>query len=236
MNNEEQNNNMKRYKRISQNVIQLVAVLIILSIIGIIVAPGFVAKYKKNENSDLNRLPNTTTKARTTIKTNSTTTKPVEDPNKYVEAISVDNPDYGINNKSGLDYYTREFILYNGDLYAEIDPKNEYTKELIEKTIKINNKNGYLIKEKIKNVFVVESGNKGYHYAFATGTNGEFYYINNIKDSKSRRFEMKLVNGFINIVDVISRSTDGEKLAIAINDKDTYFSLVDSIDKYANLY
>lgn len=168
----------------------------------------------------------------TKTSSNISSTTPKKDDTEYVEAISVDNNDY-FESECDVAYYVPELIVYEETLYAGLDEKNDLTKNL--ETIKINNRKGYKLVDNIREAYFVEEGQCGYHYAFASGKDGKFYYINNYKDSKSKMLEVTLIKELKNIKTVESREGEESIEAYAIDEKGKEYNLYEIIEKYSNL-
>lgn len=192
-------------------------------IIALSVTLFFVNKNVENDKPKSNNTNNTSSTSSTT---------PKKDDTEYVEAISVDNNDY-FESKCNVTYYIPELIVYEDTLYAGIDEKNELTKKL--ETIKINNRKGYKLIDNIREAYFVEKGQCGYHFAFASGKDGKFYYINNYKDSKSSMLEVTLVKELSDIKKVESREEKKSIEAYAIDSKNKEYNLSDIIAKYSQL-
>lgn len=195
-----------------------------LVIIGLSVTLFYVNKNNETDKPKSNNTKNTSS-------TTSSTT-PKKDDTNYVEAISVDNNDY-FESECGVSYYVPELIVYEDALYAGIDDKNDLTKNL--ETIKINNGKGFKLIDNIREAYFVEEGNCGYHFAFASGKDGNFYYINNYKDSKSKMLEVTLIKELKNIKTVESREGEESIDAYAIDEKGKEYNLSKIIETYSKL-
>lgn len=201
--------------------------IIAMSILSILIIGLTISLFYVNRNSE-----NDKTKTNNNKSTTTSSTTPKKDATNYVEAISVDNNDY-FESQCGVAYYIPELIVYEDTLYAGIDEKNDLTKKL--ETIKINNKKGYKLIDNIREAYFVEEGQCGYQYAFASGKDGKFYYINNYRDSKSKMLEVTLIKELSNIKTVESREGEDSIDAYAIDEKGKEHSLIDIIEKYSKI-
>lgn len=201
--------------------------IIAMSILSIIIIALSISLFYVNRNGE-----NDKTKTNNNKSTTTSSTTPKKDATNYVEAISVDNNDY-FESQCGVAYYIPELIVYEDTLYAGIDEKNDLTKKL--ETIKINNKKGYKLIDNIREAYFVEEGQCGYQYAFASGKDGKFYYINNYRDSKSKMLEVTLIKELSNIKTVESREGEDSIDAYAIDEKGKEHSLIDIIEKYSKI-
>lgn len=165
-----------------------------------------------------------------------TTTTAKKDETNYVDAITVSNADYGLNNNSKAEYYVPGFIIYEDNLYADLG-SSALVDDIREKSIKINNADAYLLKEGLTKAFIVEQGSKGYHYAFAINAEGQLFYINHFASSKLKMLEVIEIPELKNITDVQSAEGRGKNAvdAYAIDANGEEHNLSDIIDKYAKM-
>lgn len=195
--------------------------IMVMSISLVIIMGLSISLFFGNKNTDKPKSNNSSST------TSSTTTK--KDDNNYVDATSIDIPKYENNRKV---YLTSGFTIYENNLYADIVDNNDYLKEFKDKTIDINNGKGYLIQKNITKIFVTTKGKGKYYYLLAINDKGELYYINNLVESKSKKFEVTKISKLKNIKDVYTREIMPME-AVAVNDKNQEFSLNDIIDKYS---
>ena len=200
--------------------------IIAMALLSIIIIGATISLFYVNKNQEINKL-----KEKNTSSTTSSTT-PKKDPNSNVEAISIENTDY-YESDCGVAYYIPEFIIYEDVLYAGIDEKSDLTKNL--KTIDINNRKGYKLIDNVENAFFVEEGQCGFQFAFASGKDGKFYYINNYRLSKSKILEVLEIKELKNIKEVESLEEDDAICAYAKDKNGKEYRLDDIIDKYAKL-
>lgn len=201
--------------------------VIAMGILSIILIVSSITLFYLDKNNDSNKPKNDS------LKTSSTT--PKKDDNKYVDAISVDIPNYNIPNEDYPAYFAPEFTIYEGNLYADIESDNETTKVLLEDTITINNKKCYLIKKGIKEVFVVKNGKSPIYLTFAINDDGDLFYIDNISKfipkSKSDVFKVTKISELKNVVEVKYRENASISEAYAIDSKGIEHNLSDIIAK-----
>lgn len=203
-------------KNKKQNLIIIILTIVIIVLIGIIIILLMTGTSKKESTEKENQ----------TKKTYPTTYKPID----AVEHTK--NADYE-NSMCSPNYLTGEFLIKDNNLYAVIDANNEYTNDLT--TEEVHNNKVIKILSNVKQAFFVEEGQCGYHYAFATGLNGEFYYINNFYYAKQENFNVTIVNELKDIERLESREEDGSIAAYAIDRAGKEYSLYDIISNYSKL-
>ncbi len=196
--------------------------IIAMGLLSIIIIGATISLFYVNKKTDDNK-----PKTKNPI---TSTTIPKESDKDYVDAISIDIPDY---DKTDDKYITSGFTIYKDNLYADIVSEN-LLKEFKDKTITINNGEGYLIQKDIAKVFRVTKDKGEYYYIFAINSKGELFYINNLVNSESKKFKVTKVSELKNIKDVVVKETYPMS-AIAIDNKNKEHNLDDIIDKYAKL-
>ena len=196
--------------------------IIAMALLSIIIIGATISLFYVNKKTDDNK-----PKAKNPI---TSTTIPKESDKDYVDAISIDIPDY---DKTDDKYITSGFTIYKDNLYANIVSEN-LLKEFKDKTITINNGEGYLIQKDITQVFRVTKDKGEYYYIFAINSKGELFYINNLVNSESKKFKVTKVSELKNIKDVVVKETYPMS-AVAIDNKNKEHNLDDIIDKYAKL-
>lgn len=142
------------------------------------------------------------------------------------------NPDYE-ESMCGTQYFFGELMLKDNTLYAVIDENNEYTKDI--STTSVDGKKVYKLMDNIKKAFFSENGQCGYNFAFASGIDVQFYYINNFNISLQEKLSVTLVEELKNIDRLESREVDGAINSFAIDSNGKEYEMSKIIDKYSKL-
>lgn len=152
---------------------------------------------------------------------------------KVNDGDTINDPDariiknVGYNNIDGWKYFFEELIISNNSLYAVLDDSNEFTKDLLNKTVNLNNRKAYYLLNNVKYAYIYPYGQGGAYFTYALTNDGNLYYIHNIKydNDKYNTLELSKIDGLNNIITVESKNTGYGSEIIAINNIGNEFLL-----------
>ena len=140
------------------------------------------------------------------INKNNDSTKKYPEWTKEVERVDYMRINDFLSNKCNIKYYTPNFKIVDDILYDS---------------------NDNLIKENIYTLNYLSYGDCGVSMLFATTINGRVYYINNLVDSKYKKYEFIEINDASNVVNVVS---DEDNNVTMIDNVETEININDYID------